>query len=469
MLVFGFSLAVFAPAFSETLTLEQAIKEVCINSDSVKMMKESIYKADQMVREKWSNALPVISATGAAIHNYGSAFGGSSGSSSSRTLSKTAAYDPNAPVTQGEIQPILNALNSFSDISSPAHSNVYTGGISFSQPIYTFGKIGTAIDVANNYNKSAQNSFTRNMQTLQLGALDMFFRTMMAEKAAIITDRSLDRKKELNSFLDRNFKNGSGSKAQVLKTKADVEDQIAQTIIAKRDAKVVRMNLNAMMGRTLIDSTVLDTIAFFDALMTMKIPQPEEAIKAAVENRTDIKSIKYLAESNKGGAKIFSAMYLPSIAATGSAGYTKMYSNSPLIGNTSNPSWSLGLGAQWTLFDGFENSAKAAQYASDGRKLDILVSTLEKMLEIEVRSAILECTAADSNIIASHEMYKASKESYDLTNNNFKQGSGQFADLQLSDELLQQSELGLTNAQYRLIRSRAALQIAMGNEIISIK
>jgi outer membrane protein TolC len=94
---------------------------------------------------------------------------------------------------------------------------------------------------------------------------------------------------------------------------------------------------------------------------------------------------------------------------------------------------------------------------------------LEKMLEIEVRSAILECTAADSNIIASHEMYKASKESYDLTNNNFKQGSGQFADLQLSDELLQQSELGLTNAQYRLIRSRAALQIAMGNEIISIK
>lgn len=470
ILALGISIPFLTPAFAETLTLEQVIKEVCTNSDSVKMMKESIIKGDQMVREKWANALPNISATGAAIHNYGSAFGSSSSSGSSRSLSKTTAQ-PNSsdPVTYGDLPNVIQNLMSSIDFSSPTHSNIYTAGISFNQPIYTFGKIGTAIDVANHFNESTKNSYTRNMQTLQLGALDMFFRTMMAEKAASISERSLERKKELNSFLERNFQNGSGSKAQVLKTKADVADQVAQTIVAKRDSKVVRMNLNAMMGRSLVDSTALDTIAFFDKLMTMKIPVPEEAIKNSLDNRADIKSIKLLAETNKGGAKIFSAMYLPSIAATGSAGYTKMQSDSKLIGTSSNPSWSLGLGAQWTLFDGFSNSAKAAQYASDGRKLDVVASTMEKMVEIEIRSAVLECSAADSNIVASREMYKAAQESYGLTNNNFKQGSGQFADLQLADELLQQAELGLTNAQYRLVRSRAALQIAMGNPIITIK
>jgi outer membrane protein TolC len=457
-----------ARVFSQALTLEQVIREVCTKSDSVKMMKESVVKADQMVREKWANALPVVSATGAYIHNYGSALGGSSSSSgSSRSLSKEASAF--TPMDSGLLANIGSMLSSFSDISKPVNSNIYTAGLSFNQPIYTFGKVGTAIDVANNYNKSAKASFTRNMQTLQLSALDIFFLAMMAEKRAGIAERSLARKKELNDFLTRNFQNGSGSKAQVLKTKADVADQVAQTIVAKRDAKVVHMNLNAMMGRELIDSTSLDTISTIEMLLHMAAPAPDDAVRTAISERKDIKSIRFLAESNKGGAKIFKAMYLPSIAATGSAGYTRMDSESKLIGNTANPNWSLGVGAQWTLFDGFSNSAKAAQYQSDANKLEIVASTMDKMVEIEVRSAILECAAADSNINSSKEMFNSAQEGYELTNSNFKSGSGQFADLQLSDETLQQAELGMINARYRQVRSRAALLVAMGNDIVKIK
>jgi outer membrane protein TolC len=75
--------------------------------------------------------------------------------------------------------------------------------------------------------------------------------------------------------------------------------------------------------------------------------------------------------------------------------------------------------------------------------LEITYNSFAKMIEIDVRSTIIECHAADSNYIASQEMFGSATESYDLTNSNFKQGSGQFSDLQLSDELLQQSELGL--------------------------
>ena len=287
------------------------------------------------------------------------------------------------------------------------------------------------------------------MQTLQLGALDMFFHTIMGQKAAEIADQSLARKKELNNFLERNFQNGSGSKAQVLKTRADVADQIAQTIIAKRDAKVARMNLNAMMGRNLTDSTALDTVASPERMAAASIPKPDDAVATALSQRSDIQSMKFLAESTKGGAKIYKAMYLPTIAATGSAGYTRMNSDLSLVNNNGSPNWTLGVGAQWTLFDGFANSAKAAQYMSDANKLEIAASTMGKMIEIEVRSAILECSAADSNLNSSREMFSAASETYELTNSNFKQGSGQFADLQLADETLQQAELGMINARYR--------------------
>jgi outer membrane protein TolC len=466
-LAMGMTIATSTQVHSQTIGLEQVIREVCTKGDSVKMMKESIIKADQVVRENWANALPYVSATGAYVHNYGSAFGSSGGSSGgSRPLAKEASTF--TPMDSAFVANAASMLKSFSDISSPVHSNIYTAGISFNQPIYTFGKVGTAIDVAKNYNKSAKATYNRNMQTLQLGALDMFFRTMMAQKAADIAGQSLARKKELNSFLERNFQNGSGSKAQVLKTRADVADQIAQTIVAKRDATVMRMNLNMMMGRQLTDSTALDTVASLEKMVSMPVPQAGDAVKTALAERADIRSMKFLAESTKGGARIYKAMYLPTIGATGSAGYTRMNSDLALVSNNGSPSWSLGVGAQWTLFDGFANSAKAAQYMSDANKLEIVASTMEKMIEIEVRSAILECSAADSNLNSSKEMFSAASETYDLTNNNFKQGSGQFADLQLADETLQQAELGMINARYRLVRSRAAILVAMGNDIIQI-
>lgn len=65
-------------------------------------------------------------------------------------------------------------------------------------------------------------------------------------------------------------------------------------------------------------------------------------------------------------------------------------------------------------------------------------------------------------------MFKSAQEGYDLTNSNFKQGSGQFSDLQLSDETLQQAEMGTMNARYRQIRSRAALLVAIGKEIVPL-
>jgi len=76
----GVTFAVSIKVHSQTIGWKQVIREVCTKSDSVKMMKESIIKSDQMVRENWANALPYVSATGAYVHNYGSAFGGSSSS-----------------------------------------------------------------------------------------------------------------------------------------------------------------------------------------------------------------------------------------------------------------------------------------------------------------------------------------------------------------------------------------------------
>jgi outer membrane protein len=443
-------------SIAETLTLEQVIREVCTKSDSVKMMKESVLKANMLVRENKSAAWPKLSLSTNALYS----------SPYSEKENVPSGFRPSDTfVKWRELGPWMGDL--VGGFATPKSSTTYTGALSLQVPIYTFGKIGSAIKVAETYNKSAQTSHLRNIQTLQLTALDMFYRTMIAIETSCIAEKTLSRKFELYDFINRNFDLGAGVKSHLLMVKADAYGQSAVTIAAKRDAEAARMYLNSFLGRALTEQWTIDTSRIPETLLKTGQHLSDEAIKQSVDQRNDILSLHLMAQSNRSGAKIYKSMQYPSIYGNGSTGYTQIDSKG-IRAMEGAFDWSAGVSISWTLFDGFQSSSKAAQFLSDARKLEIIEGTLKKTAEIEIRTAESECRAADSSLVAAQEMFKAASEGYDLTNSSFKEGSGLLTDLQRVDEQLQLAEFGLINARYRQIRSRAALLVAMGQNIITI-
>ena len=444
-------------AFSETLTLEQVIREVCTKSDSAKMMNESIIKSDMLVRENKSAAWPKLSFSTNA--SYSSPY--------SEKESTPSGFRPSDTfVKWKELGPWMGDL--VGGFATPKSSTTYTGALSLQVPIYTFGKIGSAIKVAETYNKSARTSHSRNVQTLQLTALDMFYRTMITIESARIADKTFTRKTDLYEFIDGNFKLGSGVKAQLLMAKADAFGQSAITIAAKRDAESARMFLNSFLGRPLTEQWAIDTSRIPETLQKTGSLLSDAEINHSVDQRNDIQSLRLMAQSNRSGAKIYKSMQYPSIYGSGSTGYTQIDSKG-LRAMQGAFDWSAGVSLSWTLFDGFQSSSKAAQFLSDARKLEIVEGTVKKAAEIEIRTAESECGAADSSLVAAQEMFNAASEGYDLTNSNYKEGSGSLTDLQRVDEQLQLAEFGLLNARYRQVRSRAALLVAIGRNIVDIE
>jgi outer membrane protein len=419
--------------------IKQVMIEVCTKSDSVKMMQETLVKSDLMIREKWSNALPAISAS----------------ASGSRSISNLASTMPSLA------QMMPPGMSTTCDLTR------YATSIDIAQPIYTFGKIGAAIDVARQFDKSVKSSYARNLQQLQILALDAFYRVVLADIALSIAKRSQARKSELYDHLERNFSLGSGTKAQVLAAKAEQKGQVPAIIKAQEDLLGACMSLAMLMGRPLEDSIELDTASGARELLTIAIPPRQEAVRKAQVQREDLRMFDFLAAVNKGGAKIYRSMYLPNIVATGSLGTVGTKPDD--LGDWKNKNATVGIGLQWQLFDGFADRSVACQYRSDARKLELARSAVAKAIVIEVSAAHFECAAADSNLAATEEMLTAAQESYKLTNDNFKQGSGQFADLQLAEERLRQAEMGITGANYRQVRSRAALLVAMGKNIINLE
>jgi outer membrane protein len=435
----AFILGAASSAFSGKIGLKQVMLEVCTKSDSVKMMQETLVKSDLMIREKWSSALPAISA---------SVSGGRSISNLTSTMPSLAQMMP-------------PGMSTTSDVTH------YATSIDVAQPIYTFGKIGAAIDVARQFDKSVKSSYARNLQQLQLLSLDAFYRVVLTEIALGIAKRSQARKSELYDHLERNLSLGSGTKAQVLAAKAEQKGQVPAIIKAQEDLLGACMGLAMLMGRPPEDSIELDTASSARELLTIAIPPRQEAIRKAQVQREDIRMFDFLAAACKGGAKIYRSMYLPNIVATGSLGTVGTRPDD--LGDWKNKNATVGIGLQWQLFDGFADKSVACQYRSDARKLELVRNAVAKGIVIEVSAAHIECAAADSNLAATEEMLAAAQESYKLTNDNFKQGSGQFADLQLAEERLRQAEMGITGASYRQVRSRAALLVAMGKNIINLE
>jgi outer membrane protein TolC len=422
-------IAVVTPAFSTAINLEQAIRLTCQNSDSSRMMKETLIKSQLMIREQRAAAFPAVSGAMALARQY------------------SPAILPSMPQPEGSGSPY------------------YDWSFSVSQPIVTFGKIGNGIRAAAQFDSSVNRSHARNMQQLQLAAMDAYFMVALARMKLDVTSRSLERKRQLHDFLQRNFDLGSGSKAQLLATRADLKSQQTEIIQDARNYQTARMLLCSYMGIPLSDSLEIDTAFSPAANFALPLPGSAQAVQSAMDGRSDLASIEWLIKVNMTGSSICRSMYLPNVIGRASYGAT---GNDPAdMADFDSRNWLIGVGLQWRIFDGLSNSIKAEQYRSDARKLEAARDAVKKMIEIEVVSALAECAAADSNRIASTEILAAAREGYELTNTNFKGGSGLFVEVQDADERLMLAEIGDVQARCRFIRSRAVLQVAMGKDILT--
>ncbi|MBN1982649.1 MAG: TolC family protein [Chitinivibrionales bacterium] len=452
---------------AQPVPVEKVIREVCTKSDSVAGMHETVIRSKEMIREKWSAVYPTFSTSLFAGRSLGS---GMQSASTSAGRNSGADDSPlNRSYSYGDQNDLINQINAMiAEMFKPKQSQVYSASLQVTQPIYTFGKVGTAIDIAVQFDSSVAYSIRRNLQQLQLSALDAFFQVSLLQTYVTVLNHSLARKKEVYDFMNRNFQLGSGSKAQILAALADVKSQESEIINKTQSARSSLMYLCSLMGRDRTDTLMLDSMISLPLVQQLSLRQSgDQAVQSALSQRYDLRSLDFLIQATEGGAKIFKAMYLPNIAAQASFGTGGTHIKEVFDWDKKN--WLIGVGLQATLFDGFAHSAQSAQYQSDARKLQIMRHSAGHMIEIEVLTAMAEIAAADGNKTASQELLAAAREAYELTHENFKSGSGQFFELQSSEERLRLAEMENKNAYYRLLRSKAAFLIAMGNDIVSME
>lgn len=460
--------ALTAAVHAGKLDLSQAIREAALQGPEAKVLQASADSAKLLVKEVKAVAYPKVSAyANAGLGHQANATAAAFGVLGGSLAAGIQNVNKSAGLPDSNLAP-LRALESMSGSDDPYWS--YSWGLQVSQPIYTAGKVMTALNMAKTQDRLTKVRMRGTRLATQQSVVDLYVACVLSKAKLEATKRSVERQKAVVDQLQRNFEYGSGAKAQVLLAKSTLLRLTPDLQSGERDLVSARRAFNRLLGRPADDMTELDTTGLPE-LENRVSPPRDQVMAMAMANRQDLKMLKEARSLQQDYAKILKANNLPNIAAVGKFGFSSARQTWKAFDNAANwdyREWSVGVGMQWNIFDGWEQSSKAGEVRAAVRQMEVREGDMGRMIEIEVDNALRNRIVADSSLAAAREGVAAASEAREWFARNFTSGSGQLSDLLQAEENQRMAELALLSA--RLERTKAAVKLAavQGYDLITL-
>ena len=459
-------------ASAQTITLQQGLQEALTKGPEAELIRVSVDSANETVKEVRKVAWPSV--TGYANAGAGrqpsmlGPFASALGAPIADLNARVASLEDSVGSPRGNSLGALAALNT--DPDDAMWSVGY--GVQATQPLFTFGKVTTALRMASTQNRITSLKVKTDRAKVQKDFLSLWTMAVLSSRRVTTIERSIERQREMVAMLERNFGAGSGMKAQVLLARSQMLRLQPELLAARRDAIATRSMLNRTLGRPSDDATPLDTTGLPE-LEAVVPPTRQELLTQAMEKRNDLRTMKEVLGLQKDLISIYRANYLPNIFLSGKVGVISSHTDADEAFKGAgkvrdNYEWQAGVGMQWNLFDGFEQSAKAGQTKAAVHALQIRQNDLHRMVEVEVDQALLDRQAADSALTAATEALEGATEARKLYGNSFRQGSGALSDVLSAEENLRLSEFGLVSAQLERTRAAAMIALVRGQDLINL-
>lgn len=344
----------------------------------------------------------------------------------------------------------LVAATTGKPISNPMEipDNMFMAGVTLTQPIYTFGKIGNAVQGVKSAIKMAQASQEITRREVRYSAVDLYWTAKMTDEIVKISQSDLNAaraaKKSLTSA-------GRANRSNLVK----IESDIATKEINLSNAKFNRDTAHRMLK-------ILAGIDINEELnLTDEFPKTFPDLDAARElNSTpqwdvlneQIQMYERSAKSKRDGA-------LPTLAATASYNYITMGDNIPNVFDgfsTQSAYW--GLALQVPIFSGGVNMANATVEAMNAEAARQDLDKAKKMTTEEYARAVDRYDHLRGNLKTLEEARDLAAKAYKFSSERFAAGQTSAIELSEVSAGLYQLDMALLNAKYSILMSAETIK-----------
>lgn len=470
------------------LTLDEAIRLAARESEALQIARAGVTRATGQLRQARSQYLPQLNSSvtyARTLRSQFSALAGGGGPDTSSVPKPQSLCTPPIPanatpaeraaaIAQASTCPAVEGID-FSRVGFGAR-NQYAVGLSFSQSVFSGGRIGGQAAAAAAGQRVADVEVVAQRAQLALDVTQAYFDAVLADRLVTIADTTLAQTEELLRQTSVARQVGNQSEFELLRATVTRDNQRPVMIARRGDREVAYLRLKQLLNLPLDAPLVLTTPIDEPATVTRVIAAnasnvtgaasiaidtlaPLPAFDTLTADRAPVRQSEEAVRAQEGQLRVARADRLPSLAIT--SGYQRLFFPNDLLPklNQFSENWTVGGQIGLSLFSGGRVSGgiQVAQANLDEARARLQQS--RKLAALDTRVALNQLQQAEAAFAASRGTAGQAQRAYSIDQIRYREGISTQTDLTQSRLLLEQAlaNQALSSRDLAVARARMAL------------
>ena len=421
----------FISAQEKTLTLDESIQIGLENSNMLHSSKMKVNYANARLSEINTGRLPSLKFTG--------------------------AYTRLSPITPFILATPFGTFN-----ISPSILDNYNLKLTLQQPLFTGFRLSSSSNIAEYNYKAAEEGFNKDKQDLIYNIKNAYWNLFKAKKVKEVTDQNVEQVKAHLTNIKNFYEQGLSTKNDLLKVQVQLSESELRQIDAKNAVKLARISLFNVIGLPLnTGSEIPDSVD----IKTGRVNDLDSYIEKALDNRPELKAMKYNIKAGEAGVTLAESNWYPQIYLAGNYYYSKPNQRIFPAENKFNDTWDVGVSVQVDLWNWGSTVDKTDQAEAQLEEVKDSYKIVKDNIVLEVNSNFLNLEQSKDKIAVAEESVSQAKENYRVTDETFKKGLALNSDLLDSEVALLQANTNYIQALVDYELAKARLEKSIGGNL----
>ncbi len=336
------------------------------------------------------------------------------------------------------------------DVLVPEGVNLFDYAVTVKQPLFTQGRIGTALRLASVEAEGSMADIDRAQQDVALETVRAFYGLMWAERYRDLVAETQEQKKLHAEMARTRYKNGVATEVDVLRSEVAVANGAPDLVRAENAIKQARAQLNFYIGSALDAPTRV--VGQFEE-------KPAETDQGALEmvalrRRPELARLRIAERSAATQLDLARSESRMRVDFNGSYGVAaRLPSN---LVNSKFTRWTMGATFTLPVFDGFRRSGLVWQATANQRAAKLEREKVERQIRLALEQGADELKAARETIAAARTNVSQAEKVLAMMQNNYKFGAATTLDVV-------DSQTAVTVARTNLLRGLHDHSVARAN------
>jgi len=461
---------------TRSISLDEAVRTAEAQSEAIRIARAGVQRAQGQQYQARSQRLPQLNGSASYTRTLASQF--EVGASAAPAVDTTKPAPPPTPCDQYLLDATAttaerlagledasrcalgqNPFSSFGNLGFGA-KNQYNAGLSFSQNLFSGGRIMAQNSVANAGRRSAEIELTAQRAQLRLDVTQAYFDAALAdrlvalaESSAVQTDKVL-RQTQLGRTV------GNVSEFELLRAQVSSANQRPIVIQRQSDREVAYLRLKQLLNFPL-ESPIQLTTAVDDPAATSAAVAAAAAITSdtAAVDRATVRQAAAAIDAQRGLLKVAKAQRFPTLALTSQYGKVAF----PLSGLPGSgdfrTNWTVALGTQVPLFTGGRIKGDQLVAEANLREAQARYDQTREFASLDSRVTINNLLQASEAWQASLGTAEQASRAYSIAEVRYREGISTQLELNDARILLEQAVVNRSLAARNLQVARVKLAL----------